>query len=106
MYEGRYCLVIIHLSYFLLAIAKFKKRKTKTARSLSLRDLYLTPGSVIYSFGSVSPESAAGVLWLASSLLMFCDQWCTGIGNGEPFKCKINYLQSDSIRETQHVFYA
>lgn len=29
MYEGKYCLVIIHLSYFLLAIAKLKKGKQK-----------------------------------------------------------------------------
>ncbi|KAF0043390.1 hypothetical protein F2P81_004727 [Scophthalmus maximus] len=66
-----------------------------------LRDLYLHPESVIYSVGGVSNQSAAGVLGLATFLLMCCDQRCTGIGNGEPFKCKINYLQSDSIRKTQ-----
>lgn len=33
-------------------------------------------------------------------MLMSCDQWCTGIGNGRPAKCKMNYLHCESIRET------
>lgn len=48
----------------------------------------------------------SGVLGLTFSLLMCFDEWHTGIGNGETFKYKINYLQSDSIGKTQHVFYA